>query len=94
MADYRIFETASFLEDLAAAPASRRSRLAAKLNGYVYPFLRRAPREHPQARQLRDHHPETWRWRLGDWRAFYVIDDGARVVSMVALALRRDAYRK
>lgn len=94
MADYRIFETASFLEDLAAAPASQRLRLAAKLNGYVYPFLRRAPRDHPQARLLRDHRPEAWRWRMGDWRAFYVIDDGAGVVWMVALALRRDAYKK
>jgi len=94
LADYRIFETASFLEDLEAAPASQRSRLAAKLNGYVYPFLRRAPREHPQARLLRDHHPETWRWRVGDWRVFYEIDDETRIVLMTALALRRHAYRK
>ncbi|MEQ1919012.1 MAG: type II toxin-antitoxin system RelE/ParE family toxin [Elusimicrobiota bacterium] len=94
MADYRIFETASFLEDLAGAPAAQRDRLAAKLSGYVYPFLRRSPRDHPQARLLRNYHPETWRWRMGDWRAFYLVDDEARVVSMLALAMRRDAYRK
>lgn len=94
MADYRIFETESFLEDLAAAPASQRSRLVAKLNGYAYPFLRRAPRDHPQARLLRNYRPETWRWRMGDWRVFYQIDDETRVVLMTALALRRDAYRK
>lgn len=93
MADYRIFETASFLEDLAAAPAAQRLRLAAKLGGYVYPCLRRAPKDHPQARLLRGYLPETWRWRMGDWRAFYLVDDEARVVSMIALALRRDAYR-
>lgn len=51
---------------MAGVPAAQRARLAAKLTGYVYPFLRRAPRDHPQA----------------------------RVVSMIALALRRDAYRK
>ena len=92
MADYRIFETATFLEDLAAAPASQRERLRSKLTGYVYPMLRRSPREHPQARALRGYHPETWRWRLGDWRAFYMIDDEERVVSMTAFALRRDVY--
>jgi mRNA interferase RelE/StbE len=94
LADYRIFETAAFLDDLAEVPASQRERLAVKLAGYVYPFLRRAPRDHPQVRSLRNYQPETWRWRMGDWRAFYLIDDEARVVSMIALALRRDAYRK
>ena len=94
MADYRILETPTFLEDLAAAPSFQRLRLAAKLNGYVYPFLRRAPRDHPQARLLRNYQPETWRWRMGDWRAFYQLDDEARLVLMVSLALRRDAYRK
>jgi mRNA interferase RelE/StbE len=94
LADYRVFETASFLEDLAGAPASQRARLAAKLSGYVYPCLRRAPRDHPQTRLLRGYQPETWRWRMGDWRAFYQVDDGSRTVMMVALALRRDAYRK
>ncbi|MBI4060808.1 MAG: type II toxin-antitoxin system RelE/ParE family toxin [Elusimicrobia bacterium] len=93
MADYRIFETASFLEDIAAAPASLRERLRAKLTGYVYPFLRRS-RGHSQARMLRNYQPETWRWRIGDWRAFYLVDDEARVVSMLALSLRRDAYKK
>jgi mRNA interferase RelE/StbE len=94
LAEYRILETPAFLEDLAAVPAFQRSRLSAKLNGYVYPFLRRAPRDHPQARLLQGYQPETWRWRMGDWRAFYQLDDAGGVVMMVALALRRDAYRR
>jgi mRNA-degrading endonuclease RelE of RelBE toxin-antitoxin system len=92
LADYRIFETAAFLEDLAEVPASHRERLQAKLTGYVYPLLRRSPRDHPQARALRGWQPQAWRWRLGDWRAIYHIDDGDRTISMVALTLRRDAY--
>jgi mRNA interferase RelE/StbE len=92
LAEYRIFETASFLDDLAEVPAAQRGRLRSKLESYVYPCLRRAPREHPQARHLRNFDPETWRWRLGDWRAFYLIDDADRIVSMIAFALRRDAY--
>lgn len=93
MAEYRIFETASFLDDLAAAPAAERARLRRKLTDYVYPCMRRSPRSHPQARCLRGVAPETWRWRLGDWRAFYQVDDADGVVSLLALSLRRDAYR-
>jgi mRNA interferase RelE/StbE len=92
LADYRIFETASFLEDLADVPAPQRERLRAKLTTYVYPLLRTAPREHPQARVLKGYFPPKWRWRLGDWRVFYNINDADRIVSMTALQLRRDAY--
>lgn len=92
MANFRIFETATFLEDLAEVPASQHRRIQSKLTDYVYPCLRRSPRNHPQARHLRVFHPETWRWRVGDWRAFYLIDDEERVVSMIAFSLRRDAY--
>jgi mRNA-degrading endonuclease RelE of RelBE toxin-antitoxin system len=92
LADYRIFETAGFLEDLASVPASQREQLQEKLTAYVYPWLRRSPRDHPQARALRGYRPTAWRWRLGDWRAFYHIDDADRTVLMFGLALRRDAY--
>ncbi len=92
MADYRIFEAASFLVDVDGAPPSQRARIRGKLTEYVYPCLKRSPRDHPQARRLRNFDPETWRWRLGDWRAFYLINDEERVVSMIAFVLRRDAY--
>lgn len=79
---------------MAEASHAQRERLRVKFRDYVYPFLRRAPRGHPQSGRLRNYRPETWRWRLGEWRAFHLIDDQARIVAMVALALRRDAYRK
>lgn len=31
--------------------------------------------------------------RRGDYRALYTVDDGARVVTVLAVAHRRDAYR-
>ena len=91
MADYRVLETASFLEDLAAA--FDRARLTAKLHGYVYPLLRVSPRHHPQSRLIQGASPITWRWRIGDWRIFYQIDEASKTVFIIALDLRRDAYR-
>jgi mRNA interferase RelE/StbE len=92
LADYRIFETAAFREALADLPVSQREWLQAKLTDYVYPLLRRSPRDHPQASALRGYQPKAWRWRLGEWRAFYHIDDSDRTVLMFGLTLRRDAY--
>jgi mRNA interferase RelE/StbE len=34
-----------------------------------------------------------WRIRVGDYRVIYAVDDRARVVDVVAVRHRRDAYR-
>ena len=36
---------------------------------------------------------EVWSTRRGEYRALYTIDDQTRVVTIVAVAHRRDAYR-
>ena len=45
----------------------------------------------PGARKLRG--KEGWRIRMGDYRAIYEIDDGAREVLVVDIGHRRDIYR-
>ncbi|MGD0389854.1 MAG: type II toxin-antitoxin system RelE/ParE family toxin [Tepidisphaeraceae bacterium] len=34
-----------------------------------------------------------WRIRIGDWRVVYTVDDGARIVDIVAVRHRSDVYR-
>jgi len=36
---------------------------------------------------------DVWTTRRGDYRALYIIDDSKRVITVVAVAHRRDAYR-
>jgi mRNA interferase RelE/StbE len=36
---------------------------------------------------------EAWRIRIGDYRVVYEIDDEAKIVVIVVIAHRRDAYR-
>lgn len=46
------------------------------------------------SRKLVNVQPETWRIRIGDWRALYHIDDGEQLVTVVHVFHRREAYRK
>jgi mRNA interferase RelE/StbE len=39
-------------------------------------------------RGYKDH----WRVRVGDWRLVYIIDDGARRVTITRVAHRREVY--
>ena len=92
MHDYRIFETEQFRKDLRSIARAGHERIADKLRRSVYPRLREHPHFGPHIRKLKDYAPETWRYRIGSWRFFYEIDDGERVVSMIAASHRGSAY--
>ena len=90
---YRIFETRQFLRDVARLGPAAEKRLAAKLREPVYTTLRENPHFGPNIKRLRNWEPSTWRYRVGDWRFFYEIDERDKVVSMTAADHRREAYR-
>ena len=90
---YRIFETRSFQADIESVPQPTRTKLRNKLQAAIYPGLRRQPHLGPAIRKLRDWKPETWRYRIGEWRLFYEIDETERVVFLTALHARKDSYR-
>lgn len=90
---YRIFETRQFQRDLETLGPDVRDRLARKLRSHVYPHLAESPRFGPNVKRLRGLDPPTWRYRIGDWRFFFSIDDQGRIVSMLAVDHRSRAYR-
>ena len=45
----------------------------------------------PGCKKLRGY-KDLWRIRVGDWRVVYIIDDGARRVSITRVAHRREVY--
>ena len=91
--NYRIFETRSLLLDLASLGSGAQTRLEAKLREYVYPRLRQAPHSGPNIKRLKNWYPPTWRFRVGDWRFFYEIDERHRIVFMTVADHRKEAYR-
>jgi len=89
---YRIFETAQFQEDLKTRLAERSKIIIANLHGYVYPQLRKQPYFGKNIKKLKGHKPDTWRYRIGNYRFFYEIDEKLKIVSMIAVDARSKSY--
>lgn len=93
MSDYRIFETDEFQSRLRKLNLGQRRVIENKLERYVYPQLRTAPYFGPNIRKLRGYEPETWRYRIGGFRIFYCVNDKERMVQVLTIDDRKDAYR-
>ena len=90
---FKIFETDQFLKDLKKLRIKDDSAFYRKISGMVYDQLRENPYFGKNIKKLRNWKPETWRYRIGDFRLFYVIEDTVRIISIVSLEPRSTAYR-
>jgi mRNA interferase RelE/StbE len=89
--EFRVFETDEFrkaLGRIGAPPALRK-----KLTSFVYPQLRRGPFFGPNIRKLQGYEPPTWRYRIGSYRVFYIVDETERIVFILTIDNRKDAYK-
>ena len=89
--EFRIFETDEFKKALARLGPPR--FLPKKLQSYVYPQLRQGPYFGPIIRKLQGYPPETWRDRIGPYRLFYSVNKAERIVFLLTVDDRKDAYR-
>ena len=92
MSSFRVFETEHFVRCLERDFSGQSPRIRAKLADFVYPQLKDNPYFGKNIKKLRNWQPETWRYRIGDWRFFYEIDDKGKIVSMTAADNRQGAY--
>lgn len=93
LSKYRIFETEEFLKQLQKVTTRQREVIQRKLAEYVYPQLRTEPYYGPNIRKLRGYQPETWRYRIGNYRVFFCVDESERVVFILTIDDRKDAYK-
>ena len=89
--EFRIFETEEFKKTLNRLGPPR--FLRKKLDGYVYPQLRQSPYFGPNIRKLQGYTPATWRYRIGPYRFFYSLDEAEKIVFLLTIDDRKDAYR-
>ena len=89
--EFRVFETEEFRKALARLGPPR--FLRKKLDTYVYPQLRQGPYFGPHIRKLLGYESATWRYRIGPYRVFYSLDEGERIVFILTIDDRKDAYR-
>jgi mRNA interferase RelE/StbE len=90
---YRIFETQEYLDCLLRFSKTDRGFIEKKAGTYIYPQLRQEPHFGVNIKKLAGYDPETWRYRLGRFRLFYSIDDRGKIVYILTIDFRKDAYR-
>jgi len=66
--------------------------LALKLNR-CFEQLTQNPHTHPNIKRLRGELTGYFRYRIGDWRVVYEINDEQVIVIVVMIAHRRNVYR-
>jgi mRNA interferase RelE/StbE len=55
--------------------------------------LEQNPYEHPNIRRLRGPLAGQWRYRVGDWRVVYRVDEEEKAVTVLLIVHRSRAYR-
>jgi len=90
--NYKIFETDEFQKQISTIIPGDQSFLSKKLLHYVYPQLKQEPHYGANIKKLVDSRPETWRYRIGKYRVFYAIDETEKIIYMLTIDLRKDAY--
>ncbi len=92
MHNYNIFETNEFLKNLDKLANQEKSFIKKKLLQYIYPILREEPHYGNNIKKLVGYKPETWRYRIGKFRLFYVIDETEKMIYILSVDFRKDAY--
>ncbi len=72
--------------------SGQKNRIRRKLTAYIYPQLREQPYYGRNIKKLKGYKPETWRYRVGDYRFFYTINQRKKIVFMLTADLRGEAY--
>jgi mRNA interferase RelE/StbE len=91
---YRIFLTNEFLKQLNKIDSRIRKGLEKKIGEYISPQLKQEPHFGKNVKKLRGYVPETWRYRIGSFRLFYIIDEVEKIVALISIDDRKDAYQK
>jgi len=89
---YKIFETDEFQKRIKKISKRDKSFIEKKLLQYIYPQLKEEPHYGNNIKKLVNYDPETWRYRIGKYRLFYFIDEEEKVVYVISIDLRKDAY--
>ena len=60
---------------------------------FVYPLIREEPFWGNNIKKLQGYSPDTWRYRIGKFRIFYIVDQDEKIIYILSVDHRKDAYR-
>jgi len=89
---FKIFETNQFIKDINKLDGSVQRKIYDKIVKTIYPQIKNNPYFGNNIKKLRSYQPGTWRYRLGDFRLFYEIDDKEKIISILTMDKRENLY--
>ena len=92
MSQYKVFETDNFIRSMGKIKGRNKTLIENKLKKSTYPQLKNEPYYGKNIKKLKNYKPETWRYRIGNYRAFYEINDIEKIVYMIGISTRQNAY--
>jgi mRNA interferase RelE/StbE len=87
---YRIAETETFSKKI---NTRKYSHLYKKISEDVYPILKNNPFFGATIKKLKGEYKEIYRFRIGDYRIFYKVDETESLVFVINIEDRKDAYK-
>ena len=90
LSEFRIAETDTFKKTIRK---KEYKNIYKKIQVYVYPQLQKNPYFGRNIRKLKGDLKNLYRFRVGDYRLFYLIDEDKKILYITDLHHRKDAYR-
>ncbi|MBT3312916.1 MAG: type II toxin-antitoxin system RelE/ParE family toxin [Desulfobacterales bacterium] len=92
MSQYKVFETDNFMRTLEKIKGKNKILIENKLTARAYPQLQEEPHYGNNIKKLKNYNPQTWRYRIGNYRVFYEISENEKIVYMIGISTRQNAY--
>ena len=90
MNNYKIAETETFSKKI---NSKKLNHLYNKILNDVYPIFRNNPFFGVNIKKLKGKYKEIYRFRIGDYRLFYKVNEIERIIFMINIENRQDAYK-
>jgi mRNA interferase RelE/StbE len=86
--DFQIAQTKEFEKNIRTLDA----KIYAKIRNIVYPQLKKNPFYGTNIKKLKGKYDGVYRYRLGNYRLFYVVDQEKVIVIVTTIAHRKNVY--
>jgi len=86
--DFKIAQTKEFEKKIKKLD----SKIYIKIKNIVYPQLKKNPLYGTNIKKLKGKYESVYRYRLGNYRLFYVVDNDKVIVIITTISHRQNAY--
>ena len=87
--DFLIAQTKEFEKNIKKLD----TKIYTKIKNIVYPQLKKNPFYGTNIKKLKGEYEGVYRYRLGNYRLFYVVDNNKIIVIVTAISHRQNAYK-